>query len=35
MSSSTAKGVHKGNKSVADGLDLQSATNTSDWVRSV
>jgi len=35
VSSSTAKGVHQGSRSVADGLDLHSATNTGDWVRSL
>jgi hypothetical protein len=35
VSSSTVKGVHQGSRSVADGLDLHSATNTGDWVRSL
>jgi hypothetical protein len=35
VSFSTAKGVHQGSRSVADGLDLHSTTNTSDWVRSL
>jgi len=35
VSSSTTKGVHRGSRSVADGLDLHSATNTGDWVRSL
>jgi hypothetical protein len=35
VSSSTVKGVHQGSRSVADGLDLHSVTNTGDWVRSL